>query len=186
MLPWGHVAVGYLAYSLGTRIARHRPPVGAAVVALVVGTQAPDLVDKPLMMWTGLLPSGRSLGHSLLFVVGCTIGLRAFGNRLDCTDVGVAFVVGQLTHLVTDALPAILARRWSELGFLLWPITPAPQYSAADRILTEYLLTTLLSPPHGQLLLFVTAVGLWIVDGRPGIDTARSWARDRSRVDQER
>ena len=40
-MPRVHVAVGYLACSLGRRGASDRPPVGAAVVALLVGTRAP-------------------------------------------------------------------------------------------------------------------------------------------------
>ena len=60
MLPWGHLAVGYLAYSLAVRVRSGGPPAGLAVAALAVGTQFPDLIDKPLVSWVSVLPSGRS------------------------------------------------------------------------------------------------------------------------------
>lgn len=41
MLPWGHAAVGYLCYTLYTRIKRGGSPSGAAVVWLYDG--APGL-----------------------------------------------------------------------------------------------------------------------------------------------
>ena len=43
MYPWGHLAVGYLCYSLGVRLCDQRPPAGVAMVPLTIGTQFPDL-----------------------------------------------------------------------------------------------------------------------------------------------
>lgn len=57
MWPWGHVGAGYLVYTLLRRHTGERP-AGAAVLALAVGTQFPDLVDKPLGWTVGLLPGG--------------------------------------------------------------------------------------------------------------------------------
>ena len=37
------------------------------MLALAIGTQLPDLIDKPLTYQFAVLPSGRSLGHSLFF-----------------------------------------------------------------------------------------------------------------------
>ena len=89
MIASGPVAVGYLACSLGRRGASDRPPVGAVVVTLLVGTRAPDLIDTPLVMWLRLLPSGRRLGHSLLFLATGTVVLGALGHRFERREVAV-------------------------------------------------------------------------------------------------
>ena len=181
MLPWGHLAVGYLAYSLAVRVRSGGPPAGLAVAALAVGTQFPDLIDKPLIAWVSLLPSGRSLGHSLLFAAACGVGLWYLGRRFDRPDVASAFLFGQLAHVVADALPAVLAGRWSELGFLFWPATSVFRYPGDDRELVEYLLAELTTPPHHELGLFALAVALWVADGRPGPLEAGRWLRARYR-----
>jgi len=178
MLPWGHLAVGYLAYSLAVRGRTGSPPAGLAVAALAVGTQFPDLIDKPLVSWVSVLPAGRSLGHSLLFAAVCGVGLWYLGRRFDRPDVAAAFLFGQLAHVVADALPAALDGRWAELGFLFWPVTPVYQYSAdGDRVLTEFLLTQLMAPPHHELGLLALAGVLWVADGRPGPLEVGRWLR---------
>ncbi|PSQ43284.1 hypothetical protein BRD14_03355 [Halobacteriales archaeon SW_5_68_122] len=182
MLPWGHLAVGYLAYSLAVRVRSGGPPAGLAVAALGVGTQFPDLIDKPLVSWMSVLPAGRSLGHSLLFAAVCGVGLWYLGRRVDRPDVAAAFLFGQLAHVVADALPAALDGRWSELGFLLWPATPVFRYPGDDRELVGYLLSELTTPPHHELGLFALAVALWVADGRPGLPEARSWLAARCRA----
>ena len=63
MWPWDHLAFGYVWYTLASRGWDGRPPSNAAAIALAVGTQFPDLVDKPLAWWLDVLPAGRSLGH---------------------------------------------------------------------------------------------------------------------------
>jgi len=65
MWPWGHLAVGYLLWSVLVRDRRFRPPTGAETLLLAVGTQFPDAVDKPLAWSLGVLPNGRSLAHSV-------------------------------------------------------------------------------------------------------------------------
>ena len=51
VLPWGHLAIGYLCLSLAIRARWRVPPQGPAVIAVAIGTQLPDLIDKPLA-WT--------------------------------------------------------------------------------------------------------------------------------------
>ena len=60
MWPWGHLALGYLLHSPLARARFGRPPTDRATLLLVIGTQLPDLVDKPLAWWLGVLPAGRS------------------------------------------------------------------------------------------------------------------------------
>ena len=65
MWPWGHLAVGYLVYSGLSRWRFGRLPGSVATLAVALGTQLPDLVDKPLAWTVNVLASGRSLAHSL-------------------------------------------------------------------------------------------------------------------------
>lgn len=176
MLPWGHFAVGYLSYSLGIRARYEHPLGGPAAIILVLATQLPDLIDKPLTTWFGVLPSGRSLGHSLLFVLVAGTAVWVLARRADWDGVGSAFGVGLLSHIVTDAIGPIRGGRWAELGHLLWPLTPAFEYGADEnRIFSEYLLVELVSAPHHELVLFGLAVILWVYDGTPGADVIASW-----------
>jgi hypothetical protein len=48
MLPLGHAALGYLLYTVAGRVSGKQVPLRYAIVPLAVGTQFPDLVDKPL------------------------------------------------------------------------------------------------------------------------------------------
>jgi hypothetical protein len=163
MLPWGHPAVGYLAYSLAVRACSRTPHSGPAVLALVVGTQAPDLLDKPLTVWVAVLPAGRSLGHSLQFALAIGGVLWLLARHTDRRGAAIGLVAGHLTHTV----PAALAGRWRELGFVLWPVTPAYLYDADDRVLVDYLLTQLTNPPHTQLVVLALAASLGVIDDHP-------------------
>jgi len=105
MLPWGHAAVGYLCYSFIVRVRDRRAPTGPAVLTLAVGTQLPDLIDKPLAWSLGILPSGRSLGHSLLFAVLLTIVVWVVAQRYDRQREVSALMVGHLLHVLADSTP---------------------------------------------------------------------------------
>lgn len=178
MLPWGHMAVGYVVYSLGSRVRYDGPPDGAAIIALVIATQLPDLIDKPLTTWFGVLPTGRSLGHSLLFVLVAGMIVWLLTRHVDRPQIVEGFVVGHLSHVVADAIDPIWGGRWEELGYLFWPLTAAYEYpSDDDRIFTEYLLVQLISAPHHELAMFVIAVLLWLYDGMPGTNEVRRSVR---------
>lgn len=173
VLPWGHLAVGYLLYSLGVRLRHRVPPEGPAVIALVVGTQLPDLVDKPLAWTFGVLPSGRSLGHSLLFVVLLGAVVWNVGRRYDRRPAAVAFLIGHLSHVVVDVLPAVRAGQWEIVGALLWPLLPVYQYPGElNRGIVDFLLALdFAALPLVGVVASVLTLGLWVVDGLPGLKT---------------
>jgi len=173
MLPWGHAAVGYLCYTVAARHRYRRPPTGPVVLALAAGTQLPDLIDKPLAWTFGLLPSGRSLGHSLLVAGAIAVIAWRFARRYDRQAEAGAFALGHLTHIVLDVTPAIIARNWEPLGALFWPLTPAYRYPhEMERTVLSFFLELRLAelPPVGSALT-VLAVGVWVYDGRPGVAT---------------
>lgn len=183
MWPWEHLAIGYVAYSLWVRSRGESRPGSAAVIALAIGTQFPDLIDKPLGWGTTILPSGTSLAHSLLFAVPVSVLAIAVAGRRGSRELGVAFAIGYLLHLPGDLAYYVLLGSDPPLEFLLWPLIPAPS-SAPGSIVgrTAELVARfveILATPAGrrylvlELLLLATAAGLWWTDGRPGLDALR-------------
>jgi len=152
VLPLGHAAFAYLCY-VGYRVASGRPlPVHWALVPLVLGSQFPDLIDKPLAFY-GLLPSGRTLAHSI-FTAFATIAVIRFGverfGRPESEplarlyDIGpTAFAIGYLTHLAGDLVNPLLVGDPSKGRFLLWPVSRTVYYSETTaspvaRVLSVY------------------------------------------------
>ncbi|MFC6865284.1 metal-dependent hydrolase [Halomicroarcula sp. GCM10025817] len=182
MWPWEHLAVGYIAFSLLQRARDGRGVRTSAAVALALGTQLPDLVDKLLGWGLGVLPGGRSLGHSLLFVVPVVVVGYLVARHLGRRDVGTAFAVGYLFHLPGDmAYPALLGGDVA-YRFLLWPIVPAPESEPVTilgrtlELLTYFTgeLTSSAGPVYivFEALLLGTALVLWLRDGHPGLPTS--------------
>lgn len=188
MWPWDHLAVGYIAYSLARRATGRPPPDAGALVAIVVGSQFPDLIDKPLGWYLAVLPSGVSLAHSLLFAVPVCLAVLAWRARRGVPGQGVAFAVAYLIHVPADALyPAVLGGN-TKLWILLWPILPGEHSSPASVV--DHLASlvsqfgTVVAGPRGllvvglELSLLAGTVWLWSADGRPGLGILR--ARDRA------
>ncbi|TKX84624.1 metal-dependent hydrolase [Halorubrum sp. SS5] len=179
MLPWGHLAVGYLCLSLAIRVRYRVPPRGPAAIAVAIGTQLPDLIDKPLAWRFGIIPSGRSLAHSLVFLAGLAAVAWVLATRYDRRLEASAFVGAALSHVLADMLPAALAGEWTRLGALLWPITPVYQYpDELDYTIIGFFLelepAALASPELG---ITVVAMVVWVYDGTPGSRTMADAAR---------
>lgn len=168
MLPWGHASLGYLCYTLYSRLRYRRPPLGPAVLALAVGTQFPDLIDKPLAWSFSVLPSGRSLAHSLvtLSVVAAVLYWLS-RHRSEIREVG-AFLAGWTSHVFADGYGVLLGEPGC-LNYLLWPLAICP-YDEEHRSIIEYLLAIELSDGHwlGIGLTIVAGV-VWLLDGAPGV-----------------
>jgi len=162
MWPWAHAAVGYLLYATYA-YRRGLPLRGLPVVAAVIATQGPDLLDKPLAWTFAILPTGRSLGHSLLFAaLLAAVGWYALARRFGRPNIAVGAAVGYLSHLPADGLGAILAGRWADLSYLAWPLLPLPEYDLAPSFAAHFAafeLSTLTLVGFG---LTVLAVLVWL------------------------
>ncbi|ARS91515.1 metal-dependent hydrolase [Natrarchaeobaculum aegyptiacum] len=173
MWPLGHVAVAYLCYALATRVRLNAPPGGVAVIVLVFGSQFPDLLDKPLAWYVGVLPTGRTLGHSLLLLVPLSIALYLLARRHGRAEYGVAFAIGALSHTIVDALPIL----WDpeETGaHLLWPVTPVEPYESGAPSVLELFLESLSDPYFvSEFVLAAIAFGYWRRHGYPGLEAVR-------------
>lgn len=179
MWPWEHLAIGYVCLSVWRRVRSGRPPDRWETLAVVVGTQLPDLVDKPLGWGTVILPAGRSLAHSLPaagFAVAVAVLL---GDRVGRRDVAVAFAVGYLSHLPGDVVFPLAYGSSLDWRFLLWPFVSVPtaNYGGVTGRVLELLgqFGAFLLTPRGlayaalEGLLLLIALLAWWRDGWPGV-----------------
>ena len=173
MWPWGHVAVAYLLYTVYTRRRYGRPPRALPLLALLIGSQLPDLIDKPLAWSLGVLPGGRTLGHSLLFASLLIPLVYALAIRFDRVEAATALVIGHLSHIVADLPPPVLTGDFSDTEFLLWPLTEPATYESVDGVTGGFLRYSMGPYEWFQLGLFAVALAVWYRDGLPGLASAR-------------
>lgn len=169
MWPWGHLAVGYLLYTAGLR-RFGRQPQSPEVYLLALGTQLPDLVDKPLAWTFDVLVSGRSLGHSLL--VATVVIAVLFAVLAPRVERGwlAAFAVGYLSHPLADfPFEDVLAGDWTTVAFYVWPLRSMPPDDPALTILGYFLAFEIGPFDYVQFGLVVVAAWAWHRDGRPGL-----------------
>jgi len=176
MWPWGHAAAGYLLYSLARRSQAHRP-TDTALLALAVGTQFPDLVDKPLAWSLGVLPGGRTLAHSLLTFTVLAGAVHYATRRYGGRQAGGAFLFGTFVHVLTDGVYSAVALQFADLSYLLWPLFPTPEYETAQSFLAHFAKLSLTSTVTFEFVLVGLAAALWWADGRPGLALLRAKGR---------
>ncbi len=180
MWPWSHAAVGYLCYSLGTRLVGRYPTVGPTA-AVLFGALLPDLVDKPLAWVFGLVPQGYAVAHSVLVAVPVGIGAVVLAHQRARRPLGITFAAGYWSHLLGDVVFGWLQANPHALGRVLWPTVTLPPYDRpVVARLGEYVsvftgsqttadaMTVIL----GASVVYIT-VGVWFVDGRPGLAPIR-------------
>lgn len=180
MWPWSHAAVGYLCYSVGMHFVDRRPTAGPTV-AVLFGALLPDLVDKPLSWVFGLVPQGYAVVHSVLVAVPLGMGAVVMARQHDRRLLGIAFVVGYWSHLLGDVLFGWLRSSPHAFGRVLWPIVTLPPYDRPVLArLGEYVsvFTGFQSTDDAMIVILGAAVvyvtiGVWIVDGRPGLAPVR-------------
>lgn len=181
MWPWDHLAVGYIVVSLWRRWRGRRPPGEAEAIAVVAGSQFPDLIDKPLGWGTTLIPSGHSLAHSLSVAVPTSVVAYLIARRFGRGDVGVAFALAYLSHLPADVVYPMVLGRSPNVAFLFWPfvdLPPSQTHALAGRVV-ELLVqfAAFLRTPQGVTFLLVecslllVTLLLWRRDGWPGVGT---------------
>ncbi|WP_254820947.1 metal-dependent hydrolase [Haloglomus halophilum] len=187
MWPWGHLALGYLLYSPAVRLLRRRGPAAAGALALALGTQFPDLLDKPLAWVLGVTSQGYTVGHSVFVAVPLAVLVVSLAARHDRTEAGLAFAVGHLSHLLGDVLFAVALRNPYTIERVLWPVANLPaggQRAVTGRVLeyaAEWVAYLLATDQGWFVALYVgTLLGafcLWLLDGVPGLPRP-SWFRD--------
>lgn len=155
---------------------------------MAIGSQFPDLIDKPLGWGTTVLPSGTSLAHSLLFAVPIAVTVVLLAYLSGRSAVGFGFSMAYLAHLPGDVIYPVLIGGEPKLSFLLWPLLPVdsgPPVAVVGRVgelVMEFI--EVLGTPAGYRFLVVEAlllgltVLLWRADGLPGLELVGFRAAD--------
>lgn len=183
MWPWGHLAVAYLSYSVAVHRQFDRPPRAVPVMALAVGSQTPDLIDKPLAWNFGVLPGGRTLAHSLFVAALLVPTVLVAADRLGGRTVGVGFLLGYCSHLLADIPPTVFSGNLAGGAYLLWPILEQPPEHPVAGILDAILHYYELGAYEWvQFGLFAAAILVWYLDGTPGTGIVRTTLERRLNV----
>lgn len=169
MWPWGHVAVAYLIYSVFVRRQYRQLPDSVPAFALLIGSQLPDLIDKPLSWSFGVLPGGRTLAHSVFFAALVLPALLAIAAHYEYLRAGVALCIGHVTHLLADLPPSFFTGEFGGATFLFWPVLDQPDYAEPESLLAGFLRYSMGTYEWFQLALFGFAVVVWYYDGQPGV-----------------
>ncbi|RZH68611.1 metal-dependent hydrolase [Natrinema altunense] len=184
MWPWEHLAFAYVLYSLTANVVVRRSPSAREAIAVAVGSQLPDLVDKPLAWTAGLTESGYSVGHSLFVAPLVCLAVYAVATRRGerVRSGGGAFALAYLSHPIADMLSQLLRGRGVDLRTVLWPIASPPATSHGGfldhfvRYFVRYvhqLLTGGLTVQIAfQALLGLAVLALWLFDGAPVLTDA--------------
>lgn len=176
--------LGYVLYSAYSRAWLLRAPSDRAALVVPVAAVLPDVIDKPLAWQFAVLPAGRSLAHSLLFALPLVAVVALVARHLGATDAGLAFAVAYLSHLPADSFYAAITTGVTvDLGYMVWPIgTVDPVHTSGflarlHEIAVEF--SAFVAGPEGWRFVAVQAVlvsltlGLWVVDGAPGLTPIR-------------
>ena len=178
MWPWEHVLFAYVFFSIFHRIWYSTAPPDWPVIALVIGSLLPDIIDKPLAWQFGLFESGYALGHSIFVAIPVSIVIILIAKKYSIERSGIGFIFGYLLHLVGDVLPPSIRHQELRLDPILWPFAERVDHhhsfiGGLEENLIEYTtqLLALDMTPVLALQLGTVAFGLslWIIDGMPGI-----------------
>lgn len=189
MWPWGHLAIGYLCYVASIELRGRGEQTVLTLSAVGIGTQFPDLVDKPLAWTFAVLPSGRSLGHSLITATIVITLVAVVARKRRQLEPALAFSVGYVSHVTADLGPEVawglMLGDWSQLewtSYLLWPVLPVPPYPDDKSFLTHFAAFEFEPYVVFQTLLFGVAVGVWVWTGTPGLSRTGTWVRNKWHV----
>lgn len=183
MWPWEHAAIGYLLYSFYVRGLGLDPPTGRETLLLVLATQIPDLIDKPLSWGLGWFPSGYAFGHSVFVAIPVGLLVLALGTYYGYRRTSIAVVLGYWSHLLADVLNPLRNGSPLQMSRILWPVVEATPYETEYGIARGfvYLEEFITSLPTMDLASFVlvyvllpVVTGLvWLIDGAPGAGVFR-------------
>lgn len=79
-----------------------------------------------------VLPSGRSLDHSLLLLIPLSVLVSALTVRYQAGDWDSAFAIGVLSHTLVDVLPPVVRGEFAYTTSLVWPLLPYHRTMSGD------------------------------------------------------
>lgn len=188
MWPWGHLGAAYLVYRVYVLFRQQiNSQAGdlltpGVAVAVAIGSQLPDLIDKPLAWTVTVLPSGRSLGHSLITIVLVGLVIYLIGKRINAQRTVTAFLIGWLSHSLSDLGPEVIfgllrgeTTQLTWTTYLLWPLLASPPYPNDSSFVSHFAQFELTLYAQSQVLVFIIASLVWYRDGSPGYRTILDW-----------
>ncbi|MBV0925466.1 metal-dependent hydrolase [Halomicroarcula limicola] len=189
MFPWGHLAFGYVLYSLTRRALGVNTIAGREVIVLALATQLPDLVDKPLSWSLSVFPSGYAVAHSVFVAVPLGLAALAVGWKYDRVRLGLAVLVGWWSHLVGDVMLAVLTGGAYTVTRVLWPVVVLPGSHSELSFVEKFVyyvgeFIELLGSSAGPYVFAIyfgpllLAAILWLADGAPVVRELWDWAAD--------
>ncbi|MDT3435489.1 hypothetical protein KZ498_11520 [Haloarcula sp. 1CSR25-25] len=96
------------------------------VLLLLVATQLPDVIDKPLAWTFAILPSGRMLAHSLVVSLPILTEVVLLAAHRGFGRYAVVFSAGYLSHIAGDFYPILrLGTDYYFFPNLFWPLLAA-------------------------------------------------------------
>jgi len=185
MWPWGHLAAAFLVYAVYSRVRYGHRPTEATAVLVALGSQLPDLVDKPLAWTVGALPTGRSLAHSLLILGPLLAVAYLYASRRDRAaarfarregaraPLVVALGLGAIVHSLTDALYPVVEGEFGGTAFLAWPVADLPPTTDPQSFVGQFTQMAFTPEFAFELLLVALALTVWVRQDCPGLDTVR-------------
>jgi len=124
--PEGHFLLAAVPLTAYTVARWRRLPSGPMVLLLLVATQLPDVIDKPLAWTFAILPSGRMLAHSLVVSLPILSVLVLLAARRGYGRYAVVFSAGYLSHIAGDFYPIVrLGTDYYFFPNLFWPLLAA-------------------------------------------------------------
>jgi len=126
MRPIEHLIVAFCFVGGYVGLTTHRLPSLELAAVGFVGSQFPDIIDKPLALELGLLPTGRVGIHSLPIAIPIWTLAVLYGWQTNRVRAGVAFTIAYASHLVADNYAALAVGRIP--SDLFWPFSqPVPR-----------------------------------------------------------
>lgn len=144
------------------------------IAYFVAGSAMPDLVDRPLY-WLGVTEHAHSVGHSAFLAVPLSIVLiYVLGPR------GIAFAVGWVVHLLTDAFNILTTQGLAAAPHLLTYPLNRPELNPQFTTYTiELPLVEITHTAHPLVFAIEGVILLWaaLVIGR---DSRNRWSATES------
>lgn len=190
MWPWEHLALGYLLFTAFVHLVYRERPGDVSTIALALGTQAPDLVDKPLGWTFGFYSTGYGAAHSVL-VAGPFLGLvLAAALHYGRPRVGLGLALGWSSHMLADVVDPLRYGHPPNVGRVFWPVVRFDGYERDLSFFERFgayageFVGLALAPEYrvflfAYLSIFAVVFVVWLFDGGPGLRGLVRLATDR-------
>ena len=125
MQPHEHFLLALLPISAYVVLRHRRLPTGYTVLTVLLATQLPDVIDKPLSTF-GVIPSGRMIAHSIIITLPLLSVCVILAAHYRQANRAMVFSLAYLAHIAGDFYPILW--KGTDLYYfpnLFWPLMTA-------------------------------------------------------------